>query len=205
MFLSSSTKGGRKVSYRVLLTRSGVMKEDRESNRFQGWPFHAEERREDGEINNGAFDLISQPHKIDSIHEATDANGLRPLIKYLNRPVGCFMTLGCAAGIEDDGLYYSYLELTIRYAELARSTDWPQEFEQKWKHFLERAESQIEGIRHLLEESCRMTYRHFYLRPEIDRRLLVCMDLRAVSEAHHRILISHAQRFFELLESGELN
>jgi len=181
------------------------MEEDQDSNHFKGWPFHAEDRREDGNINNGAFDLISHPNKIDSIHEATESNGLRPLIKYLNSPDGCFMTLGCASGIENDGLYYSYLEFTIRYAELARSTNWPQEIERKWNRFLDRAESQIEGIRYLLEESCRMTYRYFYLRPEIDQRLLVCMDLRAVSEDDHRILASHIQRFFDLLQSGELN
>lgn len=181
------------------------MKEDKDSAGFKGWPFHAEERREDGEINNGAFNLVANPEKIDLIHEATEANGLRPMLKYLNRPEGCFMTLGCAAGVENDGRYYSYLEFTIRHPELAKSADWPQQFEQKWNQFRSLADSTHPGIAVWLEESCKMAWRRFYLRPETDQRLLVCMDLRAVSESEHDVLTSHVQKYFQVLESGELN
>ena len=181
------------------------MEEDVGSDHFKGWPFVAESRREDGGINNGAFNLVLHPEKIDTIHEATNANGLRPLLVHINRPSGCMMTLGCAYGLESDGLYYSYLEITIRDAQSAMNKDWPQIFEQKWQQYLDRAESQIEGIKRLLEENLAMTYRRFCLRPETDQRLLVCIYLRAASEDDHQSLAGHPLRFFQLLEAGELH
>lgn len=79
------------------------MKEDINSAAFKGWPFSAEERREDGEINNGAINLVLYPEKIDLIHEATEKNGLRQLLLYLNRDDGAFITLGCSYGQLEDG------------------------------------------------------------------------------------------------------
>lgn len=179
------------------------MKKDKDTTRFKGWPFAAQERREDGEINNGAFDLVQHPEKIEAIHEATAKNGLQPLLIYLNRPDGDFLTLGCSSGL--DGNYYAYIEFTIRDAALAMNTGWPQVFERQWNRYLDRADSQFPGIAHWLKESCQMEWRHFHLRPEIEPRLLVTLYPVAIDETEFCKLMSHIQRFFELLESRELD
>lgn len=181
------------------------MQEIQDAKQFKGWPFRGEDRREDGEINNGAFDLVVHPEKIDAIHEATEANGLRPLLVYLNRTDGHFMTLGCASGLADDGLYYSYLQFTARQAESAMRTAWPQDLEQNWMRFLDHSDTTLPGIAVWLGGRCGMGYQRFFLRPETDQRLLVCMDLRASNEKEHNVVTSHVQNFFHLLESGQLN
>ncbi len=180
------------------------MKQDTHTNHFQIWPFRSEAYRSDGEVNNGGIDLVGSPEKIDIIHEATDTIGLRPLIIYLNRPQGCFMTLGCAAGLDDDGIYYSYLEFTTRRLDLSARKGWPQLFEKKWQRFLVRANSQFPGVAPWLEGRTAMVYRSFSFRKTAPC-ILIEASFRASSEVEHQKIVSYTQRFFELLESGALN
>lgn len=181
------------------------MKEDINSAAFKGWPFSAEERREDGEINNGAINLVLYPEKIDLIHEATEKNRLRQLLIYLNRDDGDFITLGCSYGQLEDGYYYGYLEFSLRDAFSAMHTDWPAAFELQWEKFLLRADAQYPGIKNWLLGNCQWEWRCFYLRPETEQRRLVTLFSRAVDEHEFSVLISHVHNFFALLESGDLN
>lgn len=179
------------------------MKQDTSSNHFKFWPYVAEER--DDDRNNGAFNLITHPEKIDLIHEATEENGLRSLFVLLNQDAGCFMTLGCASGQEDDRNYYSYFEFTLRDAQLASHTDWVTEFEGKWKKFLLIHDSRYPGIKRLLEGCAPMEWRYFHLRPESDPRKLVIMFLAAEDEYNHGLLVSHILYFFQDLQEGLLD
>lgn len=182
------------------------MKEDINfTHHFKSWPFAAEVPREDGEVNNGAVNLVLHPEKIDLIHEATEENGLRPLLIYLNREDGDFITLGCASGESDDGNYYGYLEFTVRDAYVATYTPWPDSFEALWGRFLLQADSQYPGIKNWILDNCKWEWRYFYLRPETEQRRLVTMFSRAVNEHEFGVLISHIHNFFALLESGKIN
>lgn len=69
--------------------------------------------RENGDINNGGFDLIQFPEKINDIHEITDYPWFKEFIKRVNKTSGLFMTLGCAIGYIDDSLY-GYVDFTCR-------------------------------------------------------------------------------------------
>lgn len=96
------------------------MKQDNDSNHFKRWPY-IPELRDDGDHNNGGIDLITHPDRVSLIHEATEDNGLRPLLVELNKPGGRFMSLGCASGL--DGSYDSYVEFTLRDHSLAINQD----------------------------------------------------------------------------------
>lgn len=181
------------------------MKQNTLSDFFPGWPYQATERRPDGDINNGAFNLISNPEKIDLIHEATEANGLRPLLVYLNRPNGDFMTLGTASGSSEDSPYHSYLQFTIRYYEIAIDKEWPQDFEKKWNQWLGKLGTSKPELSQAINRSVVLEWDYFYLRPETEQRLLVSMFPRSTTEASHKELYSYILQFFQALEDGDLN
>ncbi|ELY6202307.1 hypothetical protein ACTEV3_004306 [Cronobacter malonaticus] len=69
--------------------------------------------RENGDINNGSFDLIQFPEKINDIHEVNDFPWLKDFIVQVNSMDGLFMTLGCAIGYEEDVLY-GYIDFSLR-------------------------------------------------------------------------------------------
>lgn len=69
--------------------------------------------RDNGDINNGGFDLVQFPEKINDIHEIADYPWLKDFIKRVNDKDGIFMTLGCAIGYEDD-ILYGYIDFTCR-------------------------------------------------------------------------------------------
>lgn len=69
--------------------------------------------RDNGDINNGGFDLVQFPEKINDIHEITDYPWLKDFIIRVNDKAGIFMTLGCAIGYEGD-ILYGYIDFTCR-------------------------------------------------------------------------------------------
>ncbi|MFW7214622.1 hypothetical protein [Enterobacter sp. BNK-22] len=69
--------------------------------------------RENGDINNGGFDLIQFPEKINEIHEVKEFPWLKDFISEVNSADGLFMTLGCAIGYEED-ILYGYIDFSLR-------------------------------------------------------------------------------------------
>ncbi|EGO8461992.1 hypothetical protein ACP26F_14470 [Franconibacter pulveris 1160] len=79
---------------------------------FNRFPYRREVR-ENGDINNGGFDLILFPEKINDIHEITEYPWFKDFIQRVNSKTGIFMTMGCAIGYEGDVLY-GYIDFTCR-------------------------------------------------------------------------------------------
>lgn len=170
------------------------MKKCTDTDHFSRWPFVAEAVRADGERNNGAVDLISNPEGLDLIHEATEENGLRKLLKHLNSKEGIFMTLGCASG-PLDGVYHSYLELTFRDAPTARSELKTIELEQAWESWLCVRCKDHNGLAEALKANVVWECREFSLRGAA-AQYLVTIYTRAGDEADHGRLLSWLTDFF---------
>lgn len=68
------------------------------------------------------------------------------MLHYLNRSDGDFRTLGSASGRDGDGLYYSYVEFTLRDPVLAKEEFWPHQFERKWLNWTKSAQRQSQGL-----------------------------------------------------------
>ncbi|SEL41314.1 hypothetical protein SAMN04487787_110155 [Kosakonia sacchari] len=79
---------------------------------FTRFPYRSDVR-ENGDINNGGFDLVQFPDKINDIHEITDYPWLKDFITQVNNKDGLFMTLGCAIGYEE-GVLYGYIDFSSR-------------------------------------------------------------------------------------------
>lgn len=171
------------------------MKKCAETDNFARWPFVPGEPRDDGEKNNGAFDLTLNPEKIDLIHEATEENGLRPLLQLLNSKDGRYMTLGCASGQEGD-LYYSYLEITFRDQDLARSEEANTELEEKWKSWVLDRCKDHPGLADMLMANVAWEYREFSLR-KAATQYLVTIYPRARDARDHGQLLTWIYDFFK--------
>lgn len=168
-------------------------------NYYTEWPFKKEERRNDGEINNGGINLLLEPHRLEEIHEATDSNGLRPILRKINREGGHLMTLSCAYGLIDHA-YYSYLDFTPRASEIACNTDWPDAAEAQWDRLLSSGDEKFPGIRQMLMASISMEAREISLHGS-DPQWLVCTYLRARSEQDHFQLCTWLNLLLEKVES----
>lgn len=177
------------------------MKKCFETNNFARWPFVAEEPREDGERNNGAFDLVANPEKIDLIHEATEENGLRALIARLSSSDGLFMTLGCASG-QDEDFYYSYLELTFRNPDLARDEQSITSLEDKWKVWVTERCHQHPELATALLAAVVWEYRKFSLR-NAEPQYLVTIYSRGMNAADHGQLLTWIEEFFNSYEKNQ--
>lgn len=79
---------------------------------FTRFPYRRDVR-ENGDINNGGFDLIQNPEKINDIHEVHDFPWFKNFISEVNSIDGLFMTLGCAIGYKEDMLY-GYIDFSLR-------------------------------------------------------------------------------------------
>lgn len=69
--------------------------------------------RDNGDINNGGFDLVQFPEKINDIHEIADYPWLKDFIVKINGQESLFMTFGCAAGYEGD-ILYGYIDFSLK-------------------------------------------------------------------------------------------
>lgn len=179
------------------------MKKCTETDNFARWPFIAEEPRADGERNNGGIDLIANPQQIDAIHEATDENGLKPLIKQLNAASSPFMTLGCASGQEDE-FYFSYLEFTLRDPELARREEAIAAIEEKWETRLAERLGDHPEMASAIKSSVVWEYREFSLR-NAPPQYLITVYLRARDAVDHGHLAGWVNEFFDKVIIGEIN
>ncbi|MDT9643116.1 hypothetical protein [Pseudomonas sp. JV245A] len=159
------------------------MKQDFDTGNFQRWPY-IPERRDDGDHNNGAIDLVADPDRIGEIHEATDANGLRPLLIELNSATGQFMTLGCASGIDGDD-YLSYLELTYRDQSRARDLEEIHALNDAWERWVR---SKYPDYAEPILASVVLAYRSFSLRRSEPQHLITVYH-RATEESTHRQLL----------------
>lgn len=83
-----------------------------EHHNFTRFPYRPD-IRENGDINNGGFDLVQSPDKINDIHEIVEYPWLRDFMIKVNTKDGLFMTFGCAIGYEDD-LLYGYVDFSLR-------------------------------------------------------------------------------------------
>ena len=159
------------------------MKQDFDTEHFQRWPY-VPQHRDDGDHNNGAIDLVVNPDRIGEIHEATDANGLRPLLIELNGATGQFMTLGSASGFDDDA-YHSYLELTYRNQEQARDIEAIHAVSDAWEQWVK---SKYPEYAAPILANVVLAYRSFSLRGS-EPQYLITAYYRATEESTHRQLV----------------
>ncbi|WP_054064887.1 hypothetical protein [Pseudomonas asplenii] len=164
------------------------MKKDFDSENFQNWPY-IPQLRDDGDHNNGAVDLIENPEQISIIHEATEENGLRPLLIELNNPGGKFMSLGCASGIDGEA-YFSYLELTHRDQSRARDVRAIHALGDAWEEWVK---SKYPDYAEQILANVVLAYRTFSLRRSEPQHLITAYH-RAPDESTHRQLLE----FFHL-------
>lgn len=83
-----------------------------EKDHFTRFPYRYEVR-DNGDINNGGFDLVENPEKINDIHEIKDFPWFKDFIAKVNSHNGKFMTFGCAIGYEND-ILYGYIDFSLR-------------------------------------------------------------------------------------------
>lgn len=172
------------------------MKQDFDSDHFQRWPYIAESR--DDDRNNGGIDLIENPEQISLIHEATDENGLRPLLAELNKPGGRFMSLGCASGM--DGVYHSYVEFTLRDHAAAVNPDELESIYSRWLDWQSQVDVKHPGFAKALSDNAVWETRTFSLRGSEPQHLITVYH-RAPDEANHRTLAEYMVIFLHSLES----
>lgn len=84
----------------------------RERHNFTKFPYRSQ-IRENGDINNGGFDLVQYPEKINDIHEVNEYPWFKDFITNINKKDGLFMTFGCAIGYEEPFIY-GYIDLSCR-------------------------------------------------------------------------------------------
>ncbi len=173
------------------------MKQDVDSNHFERWPY-IPELREDGDHNNGGIDLIAHPDRISLIHEATEENGLRPLLAELNKPGGKFMSLGCASGL--DGSCDSYVEFTLRDHALASNLLELESVYSRWLAWQNKVDEEHPGFARALRGSAVWETRKFSLRGNAPQHLITVYH-RAPDEAIHRTLAEYMVIFLQSLDS----
>ncbi|TDX14843.1 hypothetical protein EDF88_4170 [Buttiauxella sp. BIGb0552] len=83
-----------------------------ERHNFTRFPY-SYEVRENGDINNGGFDLIQSPEKINDIHEIAEFPWFKDFISAVNGKNGVFMTLGCTIGLDNESLF-GYVDFSAR-------------------------------------------------------------------------------------------
>ncbi|QLK60880.1 hypothetical protein GE278_08970 [Enterobacteriaceae bacterium Kacie_13] len=84
-----------------------------ERHNFTKFPYRSQ-IRENGDINNGGFDLVQYPEKIHDIHEINEYPWFRDFITSINKKDGLFMTFGCAIG-HDEPFLHGYIDLSCRH------------------------------------------------------------------------------------------
>ncbi|SKB00204.1 hypothetical protein SAMN02745166_03094 [Prosthecobacter debontii] len=67
-----------------------------------------------GRKNNGGFDLVAYPFKIDDIHEIASVPWKKQIIVHINRKEGIFKTYGCDFEITPEGYANGYIEFSFR-------------------------------------------------------------------------------------------
>lgn len=83
-----------------------------ERHNFVKFPYRRQQR-DTGDINNGGIDLVTEPERINEIHEVESFPWLKKLLILVNSKDGVFMTLGCVAGHLDDH-FCGYIDFTVR-------------------------------------------------------------------------------------------
>lgn len=86
--------------------------EKSERHHFVSFPYRPA-IREDGEINNGGFDLTLEPERISEIHEIKDYPWFRDFLISVNTYGLLFMTFGCALGSLEES-FCGYIDFSLR-------------------------------------------------------------------------------------------
>lgn len=170
-----------------------AMKMDDDSTTYKIWPFKSADVSINGDRNNGGINLIDSPELIDVIHEATEANGLRPLLVSMNGPNRAFMTLGCLTG-ETDEAYYSYVEFTPRNQKFAQNEDLIKGIHRLWLEWSNKNCAAHPGLVVALHQNVKWEYREFSFR-ENDPQYLITIYPRARSALDHGSLLSWVHNF----------
>lgn len=179
-----------------------AMAKDTDQSSYSIWPFRAEELSANGDRNNGGIDLTESPEKIDLIHEATEENGLRQLLIFMNAPSQPFMTLGCLAQQASEG-YFSYIELTPRDATSARDEQFITGVHDRWLRWLSGEFPAHPELADALRHNVVWEYREFSLR-ESAPQYLITIWCRAICAEDHRSLISWVQNFLCATPPGRM-
>lgn len=87
------------------------MKETQYKDDYYNFPYQKD--LSEGRTNNGGFDLINEPWRIDEITEAENFPELYKFLKDLNRPTSSFITLGCGAYCSQN-CFVGYVEISFR-------------------------------------------------------------------------------------------
>lgn len=96
---------------------SRIVKITPDSDSFVGFPYPS-----DGKENNGGFNLLKNPEKIDDITEFKKFPELRRFIEWLNFESMRYRSFGCDAGYIDTG-FAGYIEFSFRSSEQAERWD----------------------------------------------------------------------------------
>lgn len=183
-------------------THQSVMKRVDDSTSYKTWPFQSADISINGDRNNGGINLIENPDLIELIHEATEENGLRPLLISMNAPNRAFMTLGCLTG-EVDGTYYSYVEFTPRDQDLARNEDAVKSIYHFWLDWSNENCSTQPGLADALHQNLVWEYRDFSFLGS-DPQFLITIFPRARSAQDHGSLLSWVHNFLCSFDVGNL-
>lgn len=74
--------------------------------------------------NNGGIDLVDDPERLSEITEASGFPELRTIIQSINSVESHWRTIGCEAGVGEDGSFYGYIEITPRDEEESRNEEY---------------------------------------------------------------------------------
>ncbi|MCI8210775.1 hypothetical protein AUC61_14650 [Pseudomonas sp. S25] len=177
------------------------MKHDIGTDHFQRWPYIAESRP-DGDHNNGAIDLVAEPHRLAEIHEATEENGLKDFLESMNKPDRPFMTLGCAAGYLNS-TYCTYVEFTPRNQKLAQDIKVIHDVHRQWLRWSIENCAAHPGLADALRQSVEWAYREFSFRGS-DPQYLITIYPRTRSARDHGLMISWVHNFLCTLDLENL-
>lgn len=194
----SSTQGVATLSRRY----ASSITEEADNSGFRVWPYRAEQVSANGDRNNGGIDLVANPEKIDIIHEATEENGLRPLLISMNSPGQAFMTLGCLSG-PMNGAYYSYVEFTPRDPSIARSKNAIIDIHRQWLDWLEDLHAEHPEVADALHQCVVWEYRAFSFHGSAPQYLITIWS-RTASAQDHGSLMSWVHSFLSMIKPDEL-
>lgn len=164
-----------------------------ELEHFTRWPFRAEDRP-DGDHNNGAFDLVRSPELVSRVREATDENGLRSFLSEMNSASQPYMSLGCAAGM-DDRAYMSYVEFTFRESKHFQDANLPHRLEEAFRGWI--VEAAPEGFAPALLEALVWEYRTYLHHGNEERYLITLYSCAPTVDDHARLLSWPAKFLFD--------
>ncbi len=119
------------------------MKESQYKDDYYNFPYQKD--LSEGRTNNGSFDLLNEPWRIDEISEAAKFPELYRFLKDLNHPESSFITLGCDAGFWE-GCFTGYVEISFRCAAVATNLSFVTDLDSQFYAWASRNSQELENF-----------------------------------------------------------